>query len=284
MVRVSSLGVPSVCPQPQREKRKERGEKRKLINKAPVEGASGGDKNYESRRSPRRRMRSAGGRGCAARCAGSGGDWCGGLSVRATPRPAAAVPAPGSARGARRSALGARTGTHTGTGTRTRDPQPVPPPNGTGTARPGSGTGTARPGTGPGIAGPARLARYRAATGPTMMKFRFRRQGADPHRDRLRHDLFAFSKVCPGRGERRRRTPEGWGPQGVTGSVGPSPGSGVRAVPPVAQAPVAPGRDAAPGRGAVRGVPPPGDRGAAPGVRPQCGATHRDPRLPAEQV
>uniref|UniRef100_A0A8C3J971 LLGL scribble cell polarity complex component 1 n=1 Tax=Calidris pygmaea TaxID=425635 RepID=A0A8C3J971_9CHAR len=28
-----------------------------------------------------------------------------------------------------------------------------------------------------------------------MMKFRFRRQGADPHRDRLRHDLFAFSKT-----------------------------------------------------------------------------------------
>ncbi|XP_061202715.1 lethal(2) giant larvae protein homolog 1 [Neopsephotus bourkii] len=28
-----------------------------------------------------------------------------------------------------------------------------------------------------------------------MMKFRFRRQGADPHRDRIRHDLFAFSKT-----------------------------------------------------------------------------------------
>uniref|UniRef100_A0A8C4K3T5 LLGL scribble cell polarity complex component 2 n=1 Tax=Dromaius novaehollandiae TaxID=8790 RepID=A0A8C4K3T5_DRONO len=28
-----------------------------------------------------------------------------------------------------------------------------------------------------------------------MMKFRFRRQGTDPHRDRLRHDLFAFSKT-----------------------------------------------------------------------------------------
>uniref|UniRef100_A0A8B9TC02 LLGL scribble cell polarity complex component 1 n=1 Tax=Anas platyrhynchos TaxID=8839 RepID=A0A8B9TC02_ANAPL len=28
-----------------------------------------------------------------------------------------------------------------------------------------------------------------------MMKFRFRRQGADPHRERLRHDLFAFSKT-----------------------------------------------------------------------------------------
>ncbi|KAM8798550.1 lethal(2) giant larvae protein homolog 1 [Eudromia elegans] len=28
-----------------------------------------------------------------------------------------------------------------------------------------------------------------------MMKFRFRRQGADPQRDRLRHDLFAFSKT-----------------------------------------------------------------------------------------
>lgn len=117
MARVSSLGVPSVCPQPQREKRKEKGEKRKLINKAPVEGASGGDKNYESRRSPRRRMRSAGGRGCAARCAGSGGDWCRGLSVRATPRPAAAVPAPGSARGARR----AHRDPH-----RDRDPHPGP--------------------------------------------------------------------------------------------------------------------------------------------------------------
>uniref|UniRef100_A0A8C9EXV2 LLGL scribble cell polarity complex component 1 n=1 Tax=Pavo cristatus TaxID=9049 RepID=A0A8C9EXV2_PAVCR len=28
-----------------------------------------------------------------------------------------------------------------------------------------------------------------------MMKFRFRRQGAEPHRERLRHDLFAFSKT-----------------------------------------------------------------------------------------
>lgn len=59
--------------------------------------------DYKSRRPPRRRMRSGGGRGCAALCGQSCGDWRGGLSVRAAPRPAAAVPAR-----ARRAALGAR--------------------------------------------------------------------------------------------------------------------------------------------------------------------------------
>ncbi len=29
-----------------------------------------------------------------------------------------------------------------------------------------------------------------------MMKFRFRRQGNDPHREKIKQDLFAFNKVC----------------------------------------------------------------------------------------
>uniref|UniRef100_A0A8B9E3L3 LLGL scribble cell polarity complex component 1 n=1 Tax=Anser cygnoides TaxID=8845 RepID=A0A8B9E3L3_ANSCY len=53
-----------------------------------------------------------------------------------------------------------------------------------------------------------------------MMKFRFRRQGADPHRERLRHDLFAFSKVT-----------HGWVNQGSGGSSQPECGVGVYGAP-----------------------------------------------------
>lgn len=63
--------------------------------------------------------------GAAAPCVRTRADWRDALSVRATPRPAAAVPARGSARGARRSERGGgrphrdrhRTGTATGSGT-----------------------------------------------------------------------------------------------------------------------------------------------------------------------
>ena len=39
---------------------------------------------------------------------------------------------------------------------------------------------------------------------PKMMKFRFRRQGADPQREKLKQELFAFNKV------RRWRPGPGW--------------------------------------------------------------------------
>lgn len=54
------------------------------------------------------------------------------------------------------------------------------------------------------------------AAGRKMMKFRFRRQGADPQREKLKQELFAFNKV---RRWRRRRP-------GRAGGGGPGPGAG----------------------------------------------------------
>lgn len=159
--------------------------------------------------------------GAAAPCVRTRADWRDALSVRATPRPAAAVPARGSARGARRSERGGAPAPgpapdrhrdrerHRRQRERLpRDHRPRPPP----------------PGTEP------------SPAGPTMMKFRFRRQGAEPHRERLRHDLFAFSKVRAGRGagplgggggRRRYRSP----PRAVrdAGPPGGRPPAGLRA-------------------------------------------------------
>lgn len=103
-----------------------------------------------------------------------------------------------------------------------------------------------------------------------MMKFRFRRQGADPHRDRLRHDLFAFSKVRPGRWQ----TPGGWwGPPGATGGIGQGSGTGMRATPPP--------RCAGSGTPRARCRPRGGEQrtGHRPPL-PGTGATHRDPPPP----
>lgn len=73
--------------------------------------------------------------GAAAPCVRTRADWRDALSVRATPRPAAAVPARGSARGARRSERGggARTGTGTGPA-----PRPGAAPPAAGASAPGS--------------------------------------------------------------------------------------------------------------------------------------------------
>lgn len=154
--------------------------------------------------------------GAAAPCVRTRADWRDALSVRATPRPAAAVPARGSARGARRSERGGAPAPgpapdrhrdrerHRRQRERLpRDHRPRPPP----------------PGTEP------------SPAGPTMMKFRFRRQGAEPHRERLRHDLFAFSKVRAGRGagplgggggrRRYRRPPPSCAGCGTPGGAAP---------------------------------------------------------------
>lgn len=51
-----------------------------------------------------------------------------------------------------------------------------------------------------------------------MMKFRFRRQGADPQREKLKQELFAFNKV-------RRQQRPGLGGRGRAGNWGRGPGS-----------------------------------------------------------
>lgn len=76
------------------------------INKSSAEGVEVGD--YTSHRPPRRRSRSAGGRGRGARRALPRGDWRAELSVKVPPRPRRGGACPGSA--------GARTG----------DPAPAP--------------------------------------------------------------------------------------------------------------------------------------------------------------
>lgn len=61
--------------------------------------------------------------------------------------------------------------------------------------------------------------RRRRAAGRKMMKFRFRRQGADPQREKLKQELFAFHKV-------RRRAGGGW-PGAGTGPEPRRAGGGV---------------------------------------------------------
>lgn len=187
---------------------------------AAVKGC--GRANYNSQHPPRRRMRSAERRAPLRRA-------CGRALIGGTRCPSGPHPAPPRRclPGARRAALGARSGggapapgpapdrhrdreRHRRQRERLpRDHRPRPPP----------------PGTEP------------SPAGPTMMKFRFRRQGAEPHRERLRHDLFAFSKVRAGRGagplgggggrRRRYRSP----PRAVrdAGPPGGRPPAGLRA-------------------------------------------------------
>lgn len=87
-----------------------------------------------------------------------------------------------------------------------------------------------------GPAGPrgASCGRRRAA-GRKMMKFRFRRQGADPQREKLKQELFAFHKV-------RRRAGGSW--LGAGAGAWPEPrragGGGARRAGPPSSAPPEP--------------------------------------------
>lgn len=98
------------------------------------------------------------------------------------------------------------------------------------------------------------------AAGRKMMKFRFRRQGADPQREKLKQELFAFNKV------RRRRRP-GLGGRGRQGA-GRGLGLGAREPEPRRAR-----GEGAPGWGAARG----------PGV-PSAGPTSRLRPCPARWV
>lgn len=93
-----------------------------------------------------------------------------------------------------------------------------------------------------------------AVAGRKMMKFRFRRQGADPQREKLKQELFAFNKV-------RRRRPE-LGGRGRAGGLGWGPGASVGG----------PGTRATSGRGGGKGAS--GARGAGPAA-PSVGPTPR---------
>lgn len=120
-----------------------------------------------------------------------------------------------------------------------------------------------------GPAGPrgASCGRRRAA-GRKMMKFRFRRQGADPQREKLKQELFAFHKV-------RRRAGGSWLGAGAWPEPRRAGGGGARRAGPGRPAPLRPSRapaslpSASPAHVSAPRTSLPSPRGASP---PPCGS------------